>query len=62
VTSVFLTSNACGTTPKPELPRSLSTAGSTGRRNTFHPYRQGLKSKVFQATSLNDDPRVYKHE
>jgi hypothetical protein len=37
-------------------------AGSTGRRNTVHPYRQGSEAYGLPATWLSDVPRSYKHE
>jgi hypothetical protein len=37
-----------------------SAAGSTGRRNTVHPYRQGFEAYGLPATWLNDDPGLYK--
>ncbi len=40
----------------------LWVAGSTGRRNTVHPYRQGFEAYGVPATSLSDDPKLYKHE
>src|SRR5215471_19158277 len=33
-----------------------STAGSTGRRNAVHPYRQGFEAYGLPATWLSDDP------
>ena len=48
--------------PDERVERLLSTAGSTGRRNTFHPYRQRFEIEGLPATWLNDDPRLYKYE
>jgi hypothetical protein len=42
--------------------RLLSAAGSTGRRNTIHLYRQRFEAYGLPATWLSDDPRLYKHE
>ena len=40
----------------------LRVAVSTGRRNTVHPYRQGVEAYGVPVTWLGDDPRLYKHE
>ena len=42
--------------------RPQTSAGSTGRRNTVHRYRQGFEAYGVPATWLSDDPRLYKHE
>jgi hypothetical protein len=42
--------------------RLLPAAGSTGRRNTVHPYRQGFEAYGLPATWLSDDPKLCKHE
>ena len=45
-----------------DLDQPLLVAGSIGRRNTVHPYRQGFEAYGLPAMSLSDDPRLYIHE
>ena len=53
---------AGNTRPETMRIRLLMVAGSTGQRNTVHPYRQGFEAQGVPATWRSDDPRLYKHE